>query len=147
MFSIHLHVCVHLCIHINQSSLEHRSWFHSCISVCAIWSNRYQERLIQTHAAIETLYMTVWTECSVIAGQTMVWTIFHLLPINLKFQWAILSKFNIAISVGNAPFFCWMAHGPTPAITLEWDQLCINVWNSTCIRIICTHNGQCTKEA
>ncbi len=34
----------------------------------------------------------------VIAGQTMVWTIFHLLPINLKFQLAVLFKFNIAIS-------------------------------------------------
>ncbi len=43
---------------------------------------------------------------SVIAGQTMVWAILHLLPINLKFQWAILSKFNIAISVVNVLFFC-----------------------------------------
>ncbi len=43
---------------------------------------------------------------SVVAGQAMVWAIFHLLPINLKFQWAILSKFNIAISVVNGPFFC-----------------------------------------
>ncbi len=43
---------------------------------------------------------------SVIAGQTMVWAIFHLLPINLKFQWAIFFKFNIAISVVNGPFFC-----------------------------------------
>ncbi len=41
----------------------------------------------------------------------MVWAIFHLLLINLKFQWAILSKFNIAIWVVNGPFFCWMAHG------------------------------------
>ncbi len=46
------------------------------------------------------------TTLSVIAGQTMVWAIFHLLSINLKFQWAILSKFNIAISVVNGPFFC-----------------------------------------
>ncbi len=43
---------------------------------------------------------------SVIAVQTMVWAIFHLLPINLKFQLAILSKYNIAISVVNGPFFC-----------------------------------------
>ncbi len=43
---------------------------------------------------------------SVIAGQTMVWAIFHLLPINMKFQWAVLSKFNIAISVVNGQFFC-----------------------------------------
>ncbi len=43
---------------------------------------------------------------SVIAGQTMVWAILHLLPINLKYQWAILFKFNIGISVVNGPFFC-----------------------------------------
>ncbi len=43
---------------------------------------------------------------SVIAGQTMVWAIFHLLLINFKFQWAILAKFNIAISFVNGPFFC-----------------------------------------
>ncbi len=41
---------------------------------------------------------------SVIAGQTMVWAIFHLLPLNVKFQWVILSKFNIAISVVNGLF-------------------------------------------
>ncbi len=61
---------------------------------------------------------------SVIAGQTMVWAIFHLLPINMKFQWAILSKFNIAISVVNGPFLLLngsMAHGPTPAITMLSD--------------------------
>ncbi len=61
--------------------------------------------------------------CSVIAEQTMVWAISHLLPINLKFQWAILSQFNIAISVVNGPFFCWMGlwtMAPTPAITLMW---------------------------
>ncbi len=47
---------------------------------------------------------------SVIAGvfvcKSVVWAIFHLLPINLKFQCAILSKFNIAISVVNGLFFC-----------------------------------------
>ncbi len=46
---------------------------------------------------------------------------FPLISTNLKFQWAILSKFNIAISVVNGPFFPLngsMAHGPTPAITL-----------------------------
>ncbi len=43
---------------------------------------------------------------SVIAGQTMVWAIFNLLPLNLKFQWANLSKFNIAISVVKGPLFC-----------------------------------------
>ncbi len=51
----------------------------------------------------------------VIAGQTMVWAIFHLLPINLKFQRAILSKFNISISVVNGPFFCWMGLWPHPS--------------------------------
>ncbi len=45
---------------------------------------------------------------SVIARQTMVWAIFHLLPINLKFQSPILSQFNIALLVVNRPFFCWM---------------------------------------
>ncbi len=39
-------------------------------------------------------------------GQTMLWAIFHVLPIKLKSQWAIISKFNIAISVVNGPFFC-----------------------------------------
>ncbi len=34
-------------------------------------------------------------------GQNMVWAIFHLLPIKLKFQLAIFSKFNIAIVVVN----------------------------------------------
>ncbi len=43
----------------------------------------------------------------------MVWAIFHLLPINLKFEWAILSQFNIAISVVNGPFFCWMGLWPS----------------------------------
>ncbi len=55
---------------------------------------------------------TIWPIYSVIAGQTMVWTIFHLLPINLKFQWAILSKFNIAISVVNGPFSVEWVYGP-----------------------------------
>ncbi len=32
------------------------------------------------------------------------------LPIKLKFQWAILSKFNIVISVANGPF----------SVELEW---------------------------
>jgi hypothetical protein len=34
-----------------------------------------------------------------------------------KFHWAILYKFNIAISVVNGPFFCWMGlwdYGPWP---------------------------------
>ncbi len=37
---------------------------------------------------------------------TMLWNIFHVLSIKMKFQWAILSKFNIAISVVNVKFFC-----------------------------------------
>ncbi len=47
-------------------------------------------------------------------GQTMVWTIFHFLPIKLKFQWAILSKLNIAICFQLAIFLLngTMSHGP-----------------------------------
>ncbi len=36
---------------------------------------------------------------------------FHLL-IKMKFQWAIISKFNIAYSVVNGPFFCSMCRWP-----------------------------------
>ncbi len=59
----------------------------------------------------------------------MVWSIFHLLPINVKIQWAILSKFNIAISVVNGPFlFVDWVYGPWPHPSYntgskkrEWD--------------------------
>ncbi len=84
----------------------------------------------------------------VIAGQTMVWAIFHLLPINKKFQWAILSKFNIAISVVNGPFLLLngsMAHGPTPAIPLSKvglaDMPCYTQDDGHFTHNACTHAG------
>ncbi len=39
-------------------------------------------------------------------GQIMLLAIFHVIPIKLKFQCAAFSKFNIAISDVNRPFFC-----------------------------------------
>ncbi len=58
-------------------------------------------------------------------GQTMLWVIFHVFPIKLKFQWTILSKFNISISVVNVPFFCWMRLWPmAPQYSSHW---CIGI--------------------
>ncbi len=37
---------------------------------------------------------------------------FPFLLIKVQFQWAILSKLNIAISVVNMPFFCSMCDDP-----------------------------------
>ncbi len=95
--------------------------------VCFTGSRCYNVRtLLQLHLYMILLY----SYSSVIAGQTMVWVIFHLLPINMKFQGAILSQFNIAISVVNGPFFYLnesMAHGLTPAITLLFTLLLISV--------------------
>ncbi len=67
---------------------------------CKCLSDVYQICLckcILPAARASPLHAAILCFCSVIAGQTMVWAISHLLPIKLKFQWAILSKFNIAI--------------------------------------------------
>ncbi len=63
MICLHLHV--HVCICIKQKRLEHKSWFHSlcsCISVCIIRTDCYQEGLVWTHTASWILNMTVQTE-------------------------------------------------------------------------------------
>ncbi len=63
---------------------------------------------LNNHTLTHILYVHIFFCLMVIyitGGQTMVWAIFHLSPINLKFQRVILSKFNITISVVNGPFF------------------------------------------
>ncbi len=61
---------------------------------------------------IQVIFTGWWRHCCFMGvetisdsdGQTMVWAIFHYLPIKLKFQWVSFSKFNISISVVNGPF-------------------------------------------
>ncbi len=63
---------------------------------------------------------------SVIAGQTTVCAIFHLLLRNLKFQWALFSKFNIATSFVNGPFSVEWVYGPLPHSSYNTVSLLIS---------------------
>ncbi len=88
-------------------------------------ADHYSSQL--TNTVLSMAYSLAWVLsliCSDTDWQTMIWAIFHFLSIKLKFQWVILFKFNIAISVVNGPFFCWpvnktMVHGLTPSQSLH----------------------------
>ncbi len=57
----------------------------------------------------------------------MLWAIFHVLPTKLKFQWVILSKFNIAILCCQWAIFLLnetMTHGPTVSQSLHVQYTC-----------------------
>ncbi len=116
--------------------------FVSCnISDITLWKHKLLHLLHQSFPKLPTkgsnkknkkcymklemcLSYRIWTYSGDRDGQTMLWAIFHIFPIKLKFQWAILSKFNIAISVVNALCFMFsMAHGPTVSQSLLFNHL------------------------
>ncbi len=89
------------------------------------------------------MYVYMYVCISVIAWQTMVCAIFHLLPIILKCQWAVLSKFNIAISVSVGHFSVEWVYGPWSLPSYNTDvcvcvYVCMYVYMYVCMHV-CVH--------
>ncbi len=97
--------------HWSARFVSHRQVSQVCCSI-GHWSALH----LSISLSVLSRGAIIWENTSLVLsdrdGHIMVWTIFHFLPITLKFQLTILSKFNIAI----CQFQLLMGH-----FSVEWD--------------------------